>query len=83
MTRLTQHSQLSKLYGKRQAAYMQRMLEMFEDGNFEEALRHAIPLNSAASSGEQSFGTPQRREDLSLSQKAGPARSMLFEDDLT
>ncbi|NWF11835.1 hypothetical protein HX810_29595 [Pseudomonas salomonii] len=82
LTRLTQHSQLSKLYGKRQAAYMQRMLEMFEDGNFEEALRHAIPLNGGASSGEQSFGTPQRREDLSLSQQDGPARSMLFEDDL-
>ncbi|MFL1501018.1 bpX6 domain-containing protein [Pseudomonas sp. O64] len=82
LTRLTQHSQLSKLYGKRQAAYMQRMLEMFEEGNFEEALRHAIPLNSGASSGEQSFGTPQRREDLNLSQQDGPARSMLFEEDL-
>lgn len=83
LTRLTANSQLSKLYGKRQAAYMRRMLEMFEDGDFEEALRHAIPLNAEPSSGEQSFGTPQRRQDLTLSQQSGPSRAMLFDEDLT
>ena len=82
VTRLTQHSRLSALYGKRQAAYMQRMLEMFEDGDFAEALRHAIPLGGEQSSGEQSFGTPQRRQDLSIDQSRGPARAIVFEHDM-
>lgn len=83
LTRLTLNSKLSRLYGKRQAAYMQRMLEMFENGDFSEALRHAIPLGGEQSSVEQSFGTPQRREDLTLSQQNGHGRSYLFEEGLT
>ena len=83
LTRLTQHSKLSKLYGKRQAAYMQRMLEMFEDGDFAEALRHAIPLGGKQPVEEQNFGTPQRRQDLTLSQQEGVSRAYLFEEGLT
>ncbi|GAB7529091.1 hypothetical protein PS3A_15000 [Pseudomonas sp. 3A(2025)] len=82
LTRLTQHSRLSDLYGKRQAAYMRRMLEMFEDGDLHEALRHAIPLGSGQGSGEQSFGTPQRRDDLNVRHNTAPGRSMLFEEDM-
>ena len=83
LTRLTLHSRLSTLYGKRQAAYVRRMLEMFEDGNFEEALRHAIPLNGEQSGDEQSFGTPQRRQDLALDRQNGASRSMFFEEGMT
>lgn len=82
LTRLTQNSRLSDLYGKRQAAYMRRMLEMFEDGDLQEALRHAIPLGSGQEANEQSFGTPQRREELKVSQHTAPGRSMLFEEDM-
>nr|WP_315447227.1 bpX6 domain-containing protein [uncultured Pseudomonas sp.] len=82
VTRLTENSRLSALYGKRQAAYMRRMLEMFEDGDFAEALRHAIPLGSEQSSGEQSFGTPQRRQDLMIDHSRGPTRSIRFEHDM-
>ncbi|WP_064118332.1 bpX6 domain-containing protein [Pseudomonas fluorescens] len=82
VTRLTRHSRLSALYGRRQAAYMQRMFEMFENGDYEEALRHAIPLGGGEHSGEQSFGTPQRRQDLSISQHQGLARSIVFEQDV-
>nr|WP_314526068.1 bpX6 domain-containing protein [uncultured Pseudomonas sp.] len=83
LTRLTEHSKLSRLYGKRQAAYMQRMLEMFEDGDFAEALRHAIPLGGQESNAEQNFGTPQRRHDLTLSQQSGSGRAYHFEQSLT
>ncbi|WP_071872720.1 bpX6 domain-containing protein [Atopomonas hussainii] len=82
LTRLTLHSRLSALYGRRQAAYMRRMLEMFENGDLEEALRHAIPLDSGQSVSEQEFGTPQRRQDLAINQHTGPSRSMMFEEDL-
>ncbi|SFH25069.1 bpX6 domain-containing protein [Pseudomonas sp. NFACC45] len=82
LTRLTQHSRLSALYGKRQAAYMQRMLDMFENGDLEEALRHAIPLGGGQGNAGQAFGTPSRRQDLTLTQHSGPRTSMLFEADL-
>ncbi|MFQ6554416.1 bpX6 domain-containing protein [Pseudomonas sp. Lb2C1-1] len=82
LTRLTQNSRLSALYGKRQAAYMQRMLEMFENGDLEEALRHAIPLGGGQGNAGQAFGTPSRRQDLALTQHSGPRTSMLFEADL-
>lgn len=80
LTRLTLNSRLSALYGKRQAAYMRRMLEMFENGDLQEALRHAIPLGDERGSAEQAFGTPQRRQDLEIGQQRGPVRSMLFEE---
>ncbi|XVN18011.1 hypothetical protein QZH46_22285 [Pseudomonas corrugata] len=82
LTRLTQNSRLSALYGKRQAAYMQRMLEMFENGDLEEALRHAIPLGGGQGTAGQAFGTPNRRQDLTLTQHSGPRTSMLFEAGL-
>lgn len=82
LTRLTLHSRLSGLYGKRQAAYMRRMLDMFENGDLEEALRHAIPLGAEQNSGEQAFGTPQRRQELAINQQRGLGRSMLFEEGM-
>lgn len=82
LTLLTQNSRLSALYGKRQAAYMQRMLAMFESGDLEEALRHAIPLGGEQGNVGQAFGTPSRRQDLTLTQHSGPSTSMLFEADL-
>ena len=82
LTRLTLHSRLSALYGKRQAAYMRRMLDMFENGDLEEALRHAIPLGNGQGIGEQAFGTPQRRQQLAINQHSGPGRSIMFEQDM-
>ncbi|MDN6860379.1 bpX6 domain-containing protein [Pseudomonas sp. CAN2814] len=82
VSRLTRHSQLRALYGKRQAAYMRRMLEMFENGDLQEALRHAIPLGGEFSGGEQAFGTPGRRQELTVSGERGAGRSMMFEADL-
>ncbi len=69
LTRLTNASRLNLLFGKRQADYLQRMLDMFEEGNLNEALRHAIPLNNDAGEGKQSFATPKPRADLKLGQQ--------------
>jgi hypothetical protein len=82
LTRLTRNSRLSALYGKRQAAYMQRMLAMFENGDLEEALRHAIPLGGDQGNAGQAFGTPGRRHDLTLTQSSGARTGMLVEADL-
>ena len=70
--RLAMFTRISKLLGRRQAAYLRRMLDMFEDGNWEEALRHAIPLDSLQqNAGRQAFGTPRPRDSLTVT---GPNR---------
>jgi MoxR-vWA-beta-propeller ternary system protein len=65
-TRMMVASRLSRLVGRRHAAYIQRMMEMFESGDLQEALRHAIPL----SAGEALRGLPLRppapRPDLRI-----------------
>jgi len=66
--RLTVASRLSRLLGRRNAAYIQRMIELFEEGDLREALRYAIPLGSEVS--ETLRGLPLRlpspRRDLTL-----------------
>ncbi len=66
--RLTVASRLSHLLGRRHAAYIQRMIELFEDGDLSEALRFAIPLGGEA--GEALRALPLRlpspRRDLEL-----------------
>jgi hypothetical protein len=80
MARMAIASQLSKLLGRQQAAYMQRMLKMFDDGDLMEALRHAIPLGGDTQDVGQAFGTPGRRDSLSLNGSTGP-RSGIYIDD--
>ncbi|KAF1066304.1 bpX6 domain-containing protein [Variovorax sp.] len=84
LARMAVASRLSKLIGRQQAAYMQRMLKMFDDGDLMEALRHAIPLGGEghdAFDGGQAFGTPGRRDNLSLSGALGPRSSIYLGHD--
>jgi len=67
VARLAITSRLSRLLGRQQAAYLNRMLKMFDDGDLDRALRHAIPLGGGMQSLGQAFGTPGPRNDLSLS----------------
>ncbi len=41
-------SRLSRAIGRHHAAYIRKMQEMFESGDFDNALRHAIPLTAEA-----------------------------------
>jgi hypothetical protein len=59
LSRMVLASRLSRLVGRRHAAYIQRMMEMFERGDVQEALRLAIPLGGP--SGEALRGLPLRR----------------------
>lgn len=67
-SRMVLASRLSRLVGRRHAAYIQRMMEMFERGDVQEALRLAIPLGGSA--GEALRGLPlrppARRRDLRI-----------------
>jgi hypothetical protein len=44
-------SRLSRAVGRRHAAYIRKMREMFETGDLDSALRHAIPLAAEAGGG--------------------------------
>lgn len=83
--RLMSATGIADLFHKKQAAYMYDMLDKFERGDWNEALRHAIPL-SKDSSGRAipSLGIPMPRNDISLN--FGPqvpaTSAFLSQDDL-
>jgi hypothetical protein len=58
LDRVLDVSRLSAILGRRQAEYLNRLMEMFEHGDLDQALRHAIPLG-----GE---GLPDARRSLAL-----------------
>jgi hypothetical protein len=69
LDRLLNFSRLSQLISSRHARYLASMMEMFQSGNIEEGLRHAIPLADStklASTRRSWFKLPQRRPDLSI-----------------
>jgi hypothetical protein len=77
-------SHLSRAVGRRHAAYIQRMMEMFEQGDFREALRYAIPLGGPV--GDALRGLPLRlpnpRRNLEVLPEAGRRGSMPMTVDL-
>ncbi len=82
MTRLALATRMSSLIGRKQSAYLQRMLQHFDKGDLHEALRHAIPLNGSGPSLGQSFWTPGRRDTLGFSQGRGGSYDIHVPDDL-
>jgi len=70
--RVATASRLSRVMGRRHAAYIHRMVEMFEHGDIREALRYAIPLGVPET--EALRGVPLRlpgpRADLAIKPSA-------------
>lgn len=66
VTRLAMVSRFARVLGWRQGRYLSRVMDMFEHGDIDEALRHAIPLSSIADSPimRLSFGVPGSRQSL-------------------
>ena len=69
-------SGLSRMLGARHSAYMRRMLQMFDEGELDEALRHALPIGGDEGSLGQAFSAPGRRDDLSVATRRGPSSSI-------
>ena len=67
LEKLAMLTKASELIGMRQAAYLRKTMNMFEKGDLQEALRHAIPLDSKHPPTRQAFGTPRRRGSLDIS----------------
>jgi len=68
VTRLAMVSRFARVLGWRQGRYLSRVMDMFEHGDIDEALRHAIPLSSIADSPIMrfSFGVPGIRQSLRI-----------------
>ncbi len=68
--RLAQTIGLARILGARQAAYLRRMLDLFDSQNFDEALRHAIPLAGLDGSSDAPraplIGVPSPRATLEI-----------------
>jgi len=82
LAKLAAVTRLGQLLGWRQANYLRKMLRQFEEGNLDEALRHAISLDSPDEPGRQAFGLPGRRDKLELGARAGGAGIGLDEQSM-
>lgn len=62
------HTRLAQLVGRQHARYLSRLLEMFDDNQLDDALRHAIPLGGAAHTGEvlPAWRPPAPRSSLDI-----------------
>ncbi len=68
VTRLALVTRIARLIGIRQGAYIGRLLRMFERGDLDEALRHAIPLRGPGGLDDLlALGMPRPRESLAIS----------------
>ncbi len=72
-------SKLGRLVGRRHAEYLGRMLEMFDENDLDNALRHAIPLSAELESALRpaALSVPFARTDLSIVPNRGPAATSL------
>ena len=82
--RLLHTSRLARVLGRRQAAYIGKMMDMFERGDLNEALKHAIPLGDLSSLDQlPAFGVPSPRNKLSIFPWGGlSSRSIGLEADV-
>jgi hypothetical protein len=71
MAGLAALTRVSRVLGWRQAGYLRKMLRQFEEGNLDEALRHAIPLDSQRAATRPMLGTPGRRDSLEIGPRRG------------
>jgi hypothetical protein len=68
-------SRLGRELGRRHAEYLRRMLELFDRGDLDAALRHAIPLGGGGGEpGGLSSSVPRPRDDIRLPMTASAGR---------
>lgn len=70
-TKMMFQMKIAQLVGRKQAQYLAKMMEMFENGDLSEALKHAIPLEDMQALKEMSEQMPflgflRPRNDLSI-----------------
>jgi hypothetical protein len=73
----------SKVLGWRQADYLRKMIRQFEKGDLDEALRHAIPLDSQRAATRPLLGKPGRRNSLEIGPRHGNAAAIGLDSSVT
>ncbi|SHH13798.1 bpX6 domain-containing protein [Massilia sp. CF038] len=69
-------SKISDVIGWRQAAYLRKMVDMFEQGDIAEALRHAIPLGGDDDNMRQLLGSFGPRSSLEINAPGGTSATV-------
>ena len=69
LARVLDTTRLGAIIGQRQADYLARLMDMFERGDLDAALKHAMPLGGTAVPGQTqpTLGVPSPRESLDIS----------------
>lgn len=80
-------TRLARLVGRQHARYLSRLLEMFDDNQLDDALRHAIPLGATAGEDEHvqpALRPPAPRSSLDIEpgRKGGAPRGISVGDEL-
>jgi serine/threonine protein phosphatase PrpC len=76
--RLLVWARLASYIGRKQADYLEKTFDLFDSGNLEEALRHAIPLGTGSDKPKPlALSVPTPRTDLSISPTQKEATSTL------
>ncbi len=76
--RLLVWARLASWVGRRQADYLEKTLSMFDSGDLDDALRHAIPLGTGSGNPKPfALSVPTPRADLSIHTKQTEASSTL------
>ncbi|ABC29562.1 conserved hypothetical protein [Hahella chejuensis KCTC 2396] len=80
-------TRMGAFLGRKQAQHLHKMMELFEQGLLEEALKNAIPLQDIRDAfergpGRPAFGAPDSRQSLSLStQRQNSGGSVYVQDE--
>lgn len=71
---------LGSLLGQRKAEYVRKLFDLFDEGNLDEALRYAIPLNKGelTEQARVSLGLPGPRESLALQPRRQGGAATIF-----
>ncbi|WP_225411548.1 bpX6 domain-containing protein [Stigmatella hybrida] len=77
-TWVLRNTPLGTLLGQRQAEYVRKLFDLFEQGDLQEALRYAIPLGAHMTETERvALGLPGPRESLTIRPRAAGAASVM------
>jgi hypothetical protein len=70
---------MGHLLGRRYAAYLSRLLDMLDQHDYDNALRHAVPLDDEVAAALRSppLGLPKARTDLTIRPRRQAARTAL------
>lgn len=86
LTKMAFKMKLAQLVGRKQAEYLAKMMEMFESGNLDEALKYAIPLENLQEIREMTesmpflgFLKPRHNLNLNFGSAAGSGSSVHLE----